>query len=181
MPTEYWMLFIVCAAAGLVVGFLAGRSSAPRQRRVEELAHERDAARAEAEHVRQEVSSHFEQSARMFGRLADDYRSFFEHFAQTAQNLGLSEGRARELLRQADPRLIADQAGESGAAGQAGNPPGEEHEVSDQEEAEERSSEADQAPDEADDESTSREPPFDTVEDDFTQLDRAGRESRRQD
>jgi len=77
---------------------------------------ERDAAQAEAEQVRGEVDRHFEQSARMFGRLADDYRSFFEHFAQTAQNLGMTEARARSLLQRADPRLAALEHGSGGDA-----------------------------------------------------------------
>ena len=92
--------------------------SAPRQQQVKGMERERDAAREEAEAVRSEVSRHFEESARMFGRLASDYRTFFQHFAQTAQNLGLSEGRARELLQHADPGLIANQPGKpSGPAG----------------------------------------------------------------
>lgn len=110
MSVEYWMLVIAGVVAALLLGFLAGRRSAPAQQRLKALEKERDEARAEVERVQAEVASHFEQSARMFGRLADDYRSFFEHFARTAQNLGLSEGRARELLQRADPRLVADQS-----------------------------------------------------------------------
>lgn len=110
MSVEYWMLAIAGMVAALLLGFLAGRRSAPAQQRLKALEKERDEARAEVERVQAEVASHFEQSARMFGRLADDYRSFFEHFARTAQGLGLSEGRARELLQRADPRLVADQS-----------------------------------------------------------------------
>lgn len=111
------MLVILGVIAALLLGFHAGRRSAPAQQRLEALERERDEARAEAERVEGEVARHFEQSARMFGRLADDYRTFFEHFARTAQSLGLSEGRARELLQRADPRLVADQSGRAPAAG----------------------------------------------------------------
>ncbi len=113
METEYWVLSIIAIVLALVAGFIGGRMSAPRQRRVEAMAQERDAAREEAEAVRAEVNRHFEESARMFGKLASDYRTFFQQFAQTAQNLGLSEGRARELLEEADPNLVARQAGRS--------------------------------------------------------------------
>lgn len=113
METEYWVLSIIAIVLALVAGFIGGRMSAPRQRRVEAMEQERDAAREEAEAVRAEVNRHFEESARMFGKLASDYRTFFQQFAQTAQNLGLSEGRARELLEEADPNLIARQAGGS--------------------------------------------------------------------
>jgi uncharacterized membrane-anchored protein YhcB (DUF1043 family) len=109
METEYWVLSIIAIVLALVAGFVGGRMSAPRQRRVEAMEHERDAAREEAEAVRAEVNRHFEESARMFGKLASDYRTFFQQFAQTAQNLGLSEGRARELLEEADPNLVSRQ------------------------------------------------------------------------
>lgn len=119
METEYWVLSIIAIVLALVAGFIGGRMSAPRQRRVEAMEQERDAAREEAEAVRAEVNRHFEESARMFGKLASDYRTFFQQFAQTAQNLGLSEGRARELLEEADPSLVARQAGRSDSAASA--------------------------------------------------------------
>jgi len=108
MPAEYWTLLVVAAVGAAAAGFVVGRVTAAGEQRVRALEKERDAARAEAASVRAEVGTHFEESARMFGRLANDYRSFFEHFARTAQNLGMSEGRARELLHRADPRLVAD-------------------------------------------------------------------------
>lgn len=113
MAPEYWILIIVAAAlAAGILGFFGGRASAPGERRIREMARERDEARSEAEQVRGEVARHFDESARMFGRLAQDYRAFFEHFAETAQNLGMSEGRARELLHRADPRIV-DATGEA--------------------------------------------------------------------
>lgn len=110
MTAEIWLLIVLGAVIALVLGFFVGRRSAPTQQRLDAMEKERDEARQEADRVQGEVARHFEQSAQMFGRLADDYRTFFEHFAQTAQHLGLSEGRARELLQQADPRLVADQS-----------------------------------------------------------------------
>jgi uncharacterized membrane-anchored protein YhcB (DUF1043 family) len=107
MEAQYWFIAAVAIAAALGLGFAAGRMSAPTQQRVREMENERDTARSEAETVRKEVNRHFEESARMFGKLADDYRSFFQQFARTAQNLGLSEGHARQLLQQADPSLVA--------------------------------------------------------------------------
>lgn len=110
MQAQFWILALVAVAVALALGFLGGRMSAPRQRRVEAMEQERDTARREAEEVRTEVNRHFEDSARMFGKLAEDYRTFFQQFAQTAQNLGLSEGQARALLQQADPSLVERQA-----------------------------------------------------------------------
>ncbi len=124
MTAEYWLLAALGALVAAAIGFFAGRRSAPTQQRLDAMERERDEARREAERVQAEVARHFEQSARMFGRLADDYRGFFEHFAETAQKLGLSEGRARELLRRADPRLIAEQPPGSGAERGSGPAPG---------------------------------------------------------
>mgnify|MGYP006420756489 CR=1 FL=1 len=125
METEYWVLSIIAIVLALVAGFIGGRMSAPRQRRVEAMEQERDTAREEAEAVRAEVNRHFEESARMFGKLASDYRTFFEQFAQTAQNLGLSEGRARELLEEADPNLVARQPSRPASAAPASTGTGE--------------------------------------------------------
>lgn len=115
MEVEYWIVAIVAAAVALVAGFIGGRMSSASQRQVEAMARERDEAREQAEKVRAEVNQHFEESARMFGKLASDYRTFFEQFAHTAQKLGLSEGRARELLQQADPNLVSDEQAASAA------------------------------------------------------------------
>ncbi len=125
MEAEYWILSILGIALALVAGFIGGRMSSASQRQVESMARERDQAREEAENVRAEVNRHFEESARMFGKLASDYRTFFQQFADTAQKLGLSEGRARELLQQADPSLVSEREAASsaraaGAAGAAG-------------------------------------------------------------
>lgn len=110
MTAEYWLVAVFGLAIALGIGWFIGRRTAPTQHEVVKAQKERDEAVAEVDRVRGEITRHFEESASMFGRLADDYRTFFEQFAQTAQNLGVSEGRARELLRQADPRLVADQS-----------------------------------------------------------------------
>ena len=122
MAVGYWiLLLLVAAVAAGLAGFAVGRASAPGERKLRELTRARDAAQAEAEQVRNEVDRHFEESARMFGRLAADYRAFFEQFAQTAQNLGMSEARARGLLRRADPHLIEGDRGDP-AGTAAGSP-----------------------------------------------------------
>ena len=42
----------------------------------------------------------------LFGKLAADYREFLDHFESSAQNLGLSEARARELIEQGFQPLL---------------------------------------------------------------------------
>jgi len=125
MTAEYWLVAAFGLAIALGIGWFIGRRTAPTQHEVVKAQKERDEALAEVDRVRGEITRHFEESAGMFGRLADDYRTFFEQFAQTAQNLGMSEGRTRELLRQADPRLVADQstAGSAATSGDSGSAP----------------------------------------------------------
>ena len=46
----------------------------------------------------------------LFGKLAADYREFLDHFSASAQNLGLSEARARELIEQGFQPLLTHEA-----------------------------------------------------------------------
>ncbi len=117
MTAEYWMLFGGGLVVALLAGFVGGRLTAPRQRQLAAMERERNAAQADADAVRREVDRHFEESAQMFRQLATDYHNFFQQFARTAQNLGLSEGRTNALLQQADPSLVAERV----SAGGAGN------------------------------------------------------------
>lgn len=122
MTAEYWLVAAFGLAVALAIGFFIGRRSAPTQQEVVRAQKERDEANSEVDRVRGEVTRHFEESAQMFGRLADDYRTFFKQFAQTAQNLGLSEGRARELLQQADPKMVSEQSAPAAEAAGTADP-----------------------------------------------------------
>lgn len=122
MTLELWIgLIIVAAGAAFFIGRLSaskraeidalnaeverlkGQLETNRQQADAELA----AAETKAEQVEAGVSSHFEQSAVLFGKLAQDYRAFLEHFSESAQQLGLSEARSRELIEQVTSPLIS--------------------------------------------------------------------------
>lgn len=108
MPAEFWVIFLILT--GLVAatgGYAAARRRAPKRSELEALRRELDAARKQADEVQTNVTSHFEQSAVLFGQLARDYRAFLQHFSESAQDLGISEARARELLERADRPLLA--------------------------------------------------------------------------
>jgi uncharacterized membrane-anchored protein YhcB (DUF1043 family) len=116
-------------AAG--AGYLAGRSQ-PRAvdlERIATLGKELEAARdeletwrtqaetsaAEAAASREQIESsragidaHFEASAALFGRLAQDYRALFDHFTDSADRLGVSEAQARALVEGVRQELLAD-------------------------------------------------------------------------
>lgn len=101
MGLEIWIVVLVIAS-GLSgwAGYLYASRRAPKRAEIETLEAELDEARREAETVRADVNSHFEQSAALFGKLAGDYREFLEHFADSAGKLGLSEARARALIEE---------------------------------------------------------------------------------
>lgn len=104
---EIWIavLLLGCALSGWA-GYLLASRRAPKPEELAALAAELDAARLKADAVQADVAEHFEQSARLFGKLAGDYREFLEHFAGSAQTLGLSESRTRELVRQSFQPLL---------------------------------------------------------------------------
>lgn len=101
MTNGTWILLML--AAVLTVGYLCyllGRRNSTQQQEIDRLEAELAQAREKADQVKAGVSSHFEQSAVLFGTLAKDYRAFLDHFSQSARSLGLSEGRTEELMEQ---------------------------------------------------------------------------------
>lgn len=124
MSADIWIvLILLTAAASGAAGFFISRRGAPSQSDIDALEAKLEQARSEAEAVQSDVTTHFEQSAALFGRLAGNYREFLEHFSESAQKLGLSEVMARELLQRADQPLlghsvevVAEEAGVAGVA-----------------------------------------------------------------
>lgn len=93
------LLAIVAAGLGLALGRRQPR--AEDLARIAELEAELAAARSSAESTKGDVDEHFEASAALFGRLARDYRALFEHWADSATKLGVSEHRATAIIDQA--------------------------------------------------------------------------------
>jgi len=141
---EVWIA-IVLFASGLSgwIGFAYARKDVPKQSELDALAAELEEARSQAETVQSDVSEHFEQSALLFGKLAADYREFLDHFSASAQNLGLSESRARELLEQGfQPLLTHEAAAESVVADTAATPSEAATEQAESEQAESKQAES---------------------------------------
>jgi uncharacterized membrane-anchored protein YhcB (DUF1043 family) len=116
MSIEFLLLGGLAVIAGLVIGLLIGRISAPGDRQCERLREERDDAQRELERMRQQVDSHFGESARLFANLAHDYRALYEHFADSAGQLGLSEHERREILVSATKPLPSESDADQAAA-----------------------------------------------------------------
>lgn len=108
MSVELVVLGGLAALVGLVIGLLIGRLSAPGDRQCEELREQRDETQRELDRMRQQVDSHFGESARLFANLAHDYRALYEHFADSASQLGLSEGERRDILVSATKPLPSE-------------------------------------------------------------------------
>ncbi len=107
MPVELWIAFIlVTALVAGAIGYNVARRRAPQQAELDALKSELEAQEKRATEVQANVTDHFEQSALLFGQLARDYRAFLEHFSESAQELGISEVKARELLERADRPLL---------------------------------------------------------------------------
>lgn len=107
MSTEIWILLVlVAAAAAALITFFLARRGAPTRKQLNDLEAELETARNSAKQVEGRVSEHFERSAVLFGHLAKDYKAFLDHYSESAQALGLSEGRARELLEQGYQPLL---------------------------------------------------------------------------
>ena len=115
MNVELWIGLLVMLGIGGLIGWVSARRGVPKRSELDALQQKLDAAHAETEEIRTGVGDHFEQSAVLFGRLAQDYRAFIEHFSESAQSLGISELRARELLEQASQPLVTHEDQESGS------------------------------------------------------------------
>ena len=107
MGIDIWIAIVLIASAlSAWIGYSYAAKKAPSQSDLDAMAAELEVAREQAESVQANVNEHFEQSARLFGKLAQDYREFLDHFSDSAQALGLSESRARELIEQGFQPLI---------------------------------------------------------------------------
>ncbi len=115
MTVELWIALFAALAIGVTVGFVFAKRNAPKKSELDALRDQLHTAQTETTEIREGVSDHFEQSAVLFGRLAQDYRSFVEHFSESAQTLGISEGHARELLEQATQPLVGHDAADADA------------------------------------------------------------------
>lgn len=120
MGFELWIA-IVLVASGLSggIGYFWAKKRAPSQAGLDALSAELDEARSQSESVQSNVNEHFEQSAMLFGKLASDYREFLEHFSSSAQSLGLSEGKARELIEQGFQPMLTHEGVREDARGDA--------------------------------------------------------------
>jgi len=88
-----WLLPIVGVIAGIVIGYLIARNSAPNstQRQVDELQERLDTYQSE-------VVTHFNTTASLLRKLTDSYRDMQDHLSEGADRLALDEQTRQRLL-----------------------------------------------------------------------------------
>lgn len=100
MTQTTWLMLAIGVVA-VVIGFLAGRLSAPRERQFQETRSELERVQKERDELQDSVESHFQHTAALFGNLSRDYRALYLHFAEGARSMGLGEEPARRLIEEA--------------------------------------------------------------------------------
>ncbi len=109
MTLPIWAFVAILVAATVIAGaiaFVVGRKTAADTKRIADLETELSTQRGALESVNAGVNTHFEESAKLLGQLAQDYRALFEHFTSTASNLGLSERRAEAIRVAVETELL---------------------------------------------------------------------------
>lgn len=99
--TQTTWLMLAIAVVAVVIGFLVGRLTAPRERQYQETRSELERTQKERDELRSQVEDHFQHTAALFGNLSRDYRALYLHFAEGARSLGLGEEPARRLIEEA--------------------------------------------------------------------------------
>lgn len=88
-----WLLPIAGVIAGIVIGYLVARSSAPNrtQRQVDDLQERFDTYQSE-------VVTHFNTTASLLRKLTSSYQDIQDHLAEGADKLALDEQTRQRLL-----------------------------------------------------------------------------------
>ncbi|KGK43112.1 hypothetical protein LH51_02075 [Nitrincola sp. A-D6] len=102
-----WIVAVVALVVGVLIGYLLGKSGSNKvkSKRLEEELH---GSRAEMDRYKEEVTSHFEQTAALVNELTDQYRKVHQHLATGAQNLCPDQQAGRSLQSSLQPKLEAN-------------------------------------------------------------------------
>lgn len=108
MTIEMLIIGLLLVAAAGVGGFYFGRGATGDRARLALLEAELVEAEKKLQDKQDGIDEHFEESAELFGRLAQDYRALFQHFANDAAKLGLGDARSQLILDAVRERLLTD-------------------------------------------------------------------------
>ncbi|WP_439105711.1 YhcB family protein [Congregibacter sp.] len=91
---ESLVFAIAGAVIGLLIGYFAGRRSAPGSETARELGEKLEQAETARERYEQQVNAHFADTASKLNALTANYRDVYEHIAGSASQLCSDEGAA---------------------------------------------------------------------------------------
>ncbi len=83
----WWIALPVLFAAGLGLGFLWGRSRTDEAQKAKSLEEELRQAREEMNRYKEQVAAHFATTAELMEKLTEDYRSVYQHLAESSEAL----------------------------------------------------------------------------------------------
>ncbi|WOJ98352.1 DUF1043 family protein [Congregibacter brevis] len=84
---ESFVFAIAGAVIGLLIGYFAGRRTAPGSETARELGEKLEQAESARERYEQRVNSHFADTASKLNALTANYRDVYEHIAESAAEL----------------------------------------------------------------------------------------------
>lgn len=103
--SSVWVIGIVALAIGAVIGYLMGRSGEEDTSAQDALKKQLDEAQQELNSYKDQVNSHFAQTAELVNNLTESYKEVHQHLASSAQEL-CKDGLAAQSLEAAmQPKL----------------------------------------------------------------------------
>lgn len=82
-----WEYALIGLVAGLLIGALAMRFGNKKLRAQRSMQYELEKTKAELADYREELTSHFAQSAELLDNMARDYRQLYQHMAKGSNDL----------------------------------------------------------------------------------------------
>ena len=116
-----WVIAIAALIVGMLLGFLFARSGSNGSREMK-LSDELDKSQQELARYREEVNTHFSETAELVNGLTAQYQKVHEHLASSAQTLCRDE-KLVASLQQSTPKSISQKPQESDEAAEASGEP----------------------------------------------------------
>ncbi len=100
-----WIISLVLIAISAAVAYTFGKRSSPAQQQINELESIVLEKEAELQQYKKQVTSHFEQSAKLFGKVTEEYQALYHFMANSSQSLA-GEQPFKTALPQSDTKAI---------------------------------------------------------------------------
>ena len=104
-----WIIGIITLAVGALIGYLLGRSGDSSNKQ-QQLIDQLNESQRELGEYKEQVNSHFEQTAALVNNLTESYKAVHQHLAQGSEALCLTEHTPVELDKAPMQSRISDQS-----------------------------------------------------------------------